>query len=69
MLDGPAYVQVNIFVRSISKIDDVTMVSLKKKVNKQNNRIIVFLKPKVFIYIYINHRNIYMHTRLGVCNY
>lgn len=27
MLDGPAVVRVNIFVRSISKIDDVTMVS------------------------------------------
>lgn len=27
-LDGPAVVSVNIFVRSISKIDDVTMVSL-----------------------------------------
>lgn len=27
MLDGPAIVRVNIFVRSISKIDDVTMVS------------------------------------------
>lgn len=26
-LDGPAVVSVNIFVRSISKIDDVTMVS------------------------------------------
>lgn len=26
-LDGPAVVRVNIFVRSISKIDDVTMVS------------------------------------------
>lgn len=28
MLDGPAVVRVNIFVRSISKIDDVTMVSV-----------------------------------------
>lgn len=28
-LDGPAVVSVNIFVRSISKIDDVTMVSLQ----------------------------------------
>lgn len=27
MPDGPAIVRVNIFVRSISKIDDVTMVS------------------------------------------
>lgn len=27
MLDGPAVVRINIFVRSISKIDDVTMVS------------------------------------------
>jgi hypothetical protein len=27
MLDGPAVVNVNIFVRSISKIDDVVMVS------------------------------------------
>lgn len=26
-VDGPAIVSVNIFVRSISKIDDVTMVS------------------------------------------
>lgn len=34
MLDGPAIVRVNIFVRSISKIDDVTMVSCCK--NKQN---------------------------------
>lgn len=30
MLDGPAVVRVNIFVRSISKIDDVTMVSWQK---------------------------------------
>jgi len=30
MLDGPAVVRVNIFVRSISKIDDVTMVSWKR---------------------------------------
>jgi len=27
VIDGPALVNVNIFVRSISKIDDVTMVS------------------------------------------
>lgn len=27
LLDGPAVVYVNIFVRSISKIDDVVMVS------------------------------------------
>lgn len=30
-LDGPAVVRVNIFVRSISKIDDVTMVSATQK--------------------------------------
>lgn len=41
--DGPAVVRVNIFVRSISKIDDVTMVSARniklnnqKKKNKKN---------------------------------
>lgn len=28
--DGPAVVRVNIFVRSISKIDDVTMVSVRE---------------------------------------
>lgn len=42
--DGPAVVRVNIFVRSISKIDDVTMVSARniklnnqKKKNKKSN--------------------------------
>lgn len=30
--DGPAVVRVNIFVRSISKIDDVTMVSLSQQI-------------------------------------
>lgn len=32
-VDGPAVVRVNIFVRSISKIDDVTMVSGKSSDN------------------------------------
>lgn len=32
-LDGPAVVSVNIFVRSISKIDDVTMVSRQDELN------------------------------------
>lgn len=31
--DGPAVVRVNIFVRSISKIDDVTMVSVVVEAN------------------------------------
>lgn len=38
--DGPAVVRVNIFVRSISKIDDVTMVSARNiKLNNNNNKI------------------------------
>lgn len=36
--DGPAVVRVNIFVRSISKIDDVTMVSARK-IKLKNNKI------------------------------
>lgn len=38
--DGPAVVRVNIFVRSISKIDDVTMVSARniKQQNKQKEK-------------------------------
>lgn len=43
--DGPAVVRVNIFVRSISKIDDVTMVSARNiklnnnKINKKKSKI------------------------------
>lgn len=37
--DGPAVVRVNIFVRSISKIDDVTMVSARNiKLNNQKKK-------------------------------
>lgn len=36
--DGPAVVRVNIFVRSISKIDDVTMVSARN-IKLNNNKI------------------------------
>ena len=35
-IDGPAVVYVNIFVRSISKIDDVVMVSDQKLKNSKN---------------------------------
>lgn len=37
--DGPAVVRVNIFVRSISKIDDVTMVSARNIKLNNNNKI------------------------------
>jgi hypothetical protein len=38
LLDGPAVVYVNIFVRSISKIDDVVMVSDLKESQKKPSR-------------------------------
>lgn len=44
LLDGPTYVHVNIFVRSISKIDDVTMVSFFSKTKKK-----VLQKDKEFM--------------------
>lgn len=43
LIDGPAIVRVNIFVRSISKIDDVTMVSFpqKKKIEQKQQQIAI----------------------------
>lgn len=39
LLDGPAVVSVNIFVRSISKIDDVVMVSDLRQMNSKDLQI------------------------------